>query len=142
MADIFTKEKRSEIMSLIRSTNTKPELALRKLVSTELHPRGYRYKIHYKKLPGKPDIVFVGRKIAIFMDGTFWHGYTIAKIQLRPAEDFWRKKIENNMARDKRVNYRLKKLGWKVIRIWEHDVLKSPEKVLRRIVRILEQQER
>jgi DNA mismatch endonuclease (patch repair protein) len=139
MADIFTKEKRSEIMSLIRSTNTKPELALRKLVSANVYPHGYRYKIHYKKLPGRPDIVFVGRKIAIFMDGTFWHGHTIAKIQTRPTDDFWRKKIENNMARDKRVNYRLKKLGWKIIRIWEHDLKKSPQKVLTRIMRALEQ---
>ncbi len=140
MADIFTKEKRSEIMSLIRSTNTKPELTLRKIFSNTLYPLGYRYRIHYKKLPGKPDIVFVGKKVAVFMDGTFWHGYKPEKIMQRPVDDFWRKKIETNMARDKRVNYRLKKLGWKVIRIWEHDIKKSPDKIVRRILRVLEQQ--
>ena len=139
MADIFSKEKRSEIMSLIRSTNTKPELRLRKMLSTYLYPLGYRYKIHYKNIPGRPDVVFVGKKIAIFMDGTFWHGYNMDKIRLRSQDDFWRKKIENNIARDKRVNYRLKKLGWKVIRVWEHDVMKSPDKVMRRILRSLSQ---
>ncbi len=135
MADIFTKEKRSEIMSLIRSTNTKPELRLRKMLSAHLYPLGYRYKIHYKKIPGKPDVVFVGKKIAIFMDGSFWHGHTIDKVRLRPEGDFWRNKIENNMARDKRINARLKRLGWEVIRVWEHDVMKSPDKVMRRILR-------
>ena len=137
MADIFSKERRSEIMSLIRSKNTKPEIALRKLVSAALYPSGYRYRIHYRKLPGRPDIVFVSKKVAVFMDGAFWHGYQFKKRRKKLPKKYWVPKIEENMRRDRRNNAKLKKLGWKVVRIWEHDVKKKPIKVVERIIAAL-----
>ena len=138
MSDIFTKEKRSEIMSLIKGKNTKPELALRKLVSSTLYPLGYRYRIHNKKIKGRPDITFVSQKIAIFMDGTFWHGYDFENKKLKLPKKYWISKIEANIARDKKVNRELRKMGWKVIRIWEHDLKKKPEKILTIIRKSLE----
>lgn len=133
MADIFTKEKRNEIMSLIRSKNTKPELALRKLISSSLYPLGYRYRIHYKKVPGSPDVVFVSKKVAVFVDGSFWHGYKLKKSGKSVPKKYWLPKIERNIQRDREVNRKLKKLGWTVIRVWEHDLKKNPSKVLEAI---------
>jgi DNA mismatch endonuclease (patch repair protein) len=133
MADIFSRKKRSQVMSLIRSKNTKPEFALRKLVSAALYPQGYRYKINYKRLPGKPDIAFISQKIAIFADGDFWHGYTFQKIKGRLPRKYWHAKIKGNIERDKKTNRTLKRNGWKVIRIWDHDIRKNPDKVLKKI---------
>ena len=138
MPDVFSKKKRSQIMSLIRSTNTKPEVALRKLVSSTVYPRGYRYRIHHKKVIGKPDMVFVASKIAVFVDGAFWHGYDFKNRKKRLPKKYWLKKIEKNMERDKRVNRKLRKEGWQVVRIWEHDLKKRPEKVLTVIMNYLE----
>ncbi|HEY4526896.1 MAG TPA: very short patch repair endonuclease [Candidatus Paceibacterota bacterium] len=136
MADVFSKKKRSEIMALIRSKNTKPEIALRKLVSATAYPLGYRYQLHYKKLPGKPDIVFVSKKVAVFVDGSFWHGHRLKNGQALPRK-YWLPKIKRNMERDKEVNLELKKMGWKVIRVWEHDLKKNQKKTLDTIMRIL-----
>lgn len=133
MADIFSKRKRSEVMSLIRSKNTKPEIALRKLVSAAFYPKGFRYRIHYRKALGSPDIAFVAKKIAVFVDGAFWHGYRFSKVGTRLPKKYWLPKILSNMRRDRRVNSSLRKQGWKVIRIWEHDVWKRPEKVIQKI---------
>lgn len=129
MADIFSKKKRSEVMSLVRSTNTKPELAFRKLISSAVYPLGYRYKLNYKKLPGKPDLVFISQKIAFFVDGSFWHGYRLRHGQSL-SQKYWLPKIKRNMQRDKEVDQRLRKLGWKVIRIWDHELQKRPQKIL------------
>jgi DNA mismatch endonuclease (patch repair protein) len=137
MADVFSKQKRSEIMSLIRSKNTKPEIALRKLVSAAFYPKGYRYRIHYKKLKGRPDIAFVSLKVAVFMDGAFWHGYQFEKRKKKLPKKYWVPKIEENMRRDRRTNARLKKLGWKVVRVWGHDVKKKPDRVIERIAAAL-----
>lgn len=133
MADIFSKEKRSEIMSLIKSKNTKPELALRKIVSSKFYPQGYRYKIHYRKAKGTPDIAFVSKKIAVFVDGDFWHGYKFSKRKHKLSKEYWLPKIKTNMKRDRKVNRELKKQGWKVVRFWEHQVKKDPEFVVRSI---------
>lgn len=132
MADIFTPEKRSEIMSLIRSKNTKPELLFFKLLSSAFHKKGYRYRKHYK-VHGKPDAVFVSRKIALFIDGNFWHGYKFSIETTRLAPGFWQEKIMRNMARDKRVNRQLRKDGWTVLRFWEHELKKRPEYIVRKI---------
>lgn len=137
MADVFTKTKRSEVMSLIRAKNTKPEIALRKLVSSEFYPLGYRYKIHYGKLPGKPDVAFVSRKVAIFVDGSFWHGYKLVKKKQLLTEKYWLPKIQRNMERDRENNRSLKRMGWKVVRVWEHDIFKSPDRVLDKVRRAL-----
>lgn len=133
MADIFSKEKRSEIMSRIRGKNTKVEVLFRKALSAEVYPKGYRYRLHYRKVPGSPDIVFVRQKIAIFVDGDFWHGRGYGKTWKKPRKKFWRDKIERNIRRDRRVNRQLRKLGWKVFRIWEGDMRNHVGKFVTRI---------
>lgn len=121
--DRVSPEARSKIMSRIRSKNTKAEVILRKSLR-ELGLKGYR--IHYS-MPGRPDIVFTSVKLAVFIDGDFWHGYLWENMGRVPIKQYWKEKIAGNMARDKRVNSELKKQGWKVIRIWEHDVMKKPQ---------------
>ena len=113
------------IMSSIKSKNTRPELILRKA----LWRKNLRYRINYKKLPGKPDIVFTKKKIVIFCDGDFWHGHNWALRGLSSLEDelngyseFWRQKILRNIKRDNEINKDLTSRGWTVIRIWESDI--------------------
>lgn len=133
MTDVLTKKQRSFNMSRIKSTNTEPELKLRRL----LYSHGCRgYRVHYK-LTGKPDIVFVSKKVAIFIDGCFWHKCPKCFVMPQTRKKFWKKKIEGNMVRDKEVNYRLKENKWKVIRFWEHEVRKNPEKCAKKIIRFL-----
>lgn len=119
-----------KIMSSIKSKNTGPELLLRKA----LWQKGFRYRINYKQLPGKPDIVFTKAKIAIFCDGDFWHGHNWAlrgipslEEELASYSDFWKEKILRNIERDKKNNEELKKSGWTVIRFWESDIRKNLE---------------
>lgn len=129
MPDRITKQQRSKIMSHIRSKNTSLELYFRKLLSKN----GFRgYRLHYKIL-GTPDIVFVSKKIAIFIDGDFWHGYNWKKLHKTPPKKYWQAKIERNIARDKRYTRQLKKEGWTVLRFWEHEIKKNPEKCLKRV---------
>lgn len=123
---------RSRNMSAIKSKNTKPEILLRKI----LRELGLHYRLHYKKLPGRPDIVLPKYKIAIFCDGDFWHGRRWKQrkekgFNVRP--DYWISKIERNIARDKRNNRELKKLGWKVLRFWASDINKKSNKVIQKI---------
>ena len=111
--DTVSKKKRSEIMSRIRSKNTKPEMAVRKYLST----KGYRYRLHDKKLPGKPDIVLKRKKIAIQVRGCFWHGHS-CKLANYPKTN--RKyKIDNNRKRDRKNDKLIKKMGYKLIVITE-----------------------
>lgn len=119
------------IMSSIKSKNTRPELILRKA----LWRKNLRYRINYKKLPGKPDIVFTKKKIVIFCDGDFWHGHNWALRGLSSLEDelngyseFWRQKILRNIKRDNEINKDLTSRGWTVIRIWESDIKKDVSK--------------
>lgn len=131
MADIFSKKKRSEIMSKIRGKNTKAELLFRKVLSAEVYPKGFRYRLHYRKIIGSPDVVFVKHKIAIFIDGDFWHGRNYGKKNgEKLRKKFWRDKIESNIRRDSKVNRQLKKEDWRVIRIWESDLQKDIEKYI------------
>lgn len=115
--DRFSREQRSRTMSRIRAKNTKPELLLRKY----LFKRGLRYRLHVRTLPGAPDLVFPGRKVAVFVDGCFWHGHPGCKKATTPKTntDYWRAKIEGNQARDRAVNATLLSRGWHVIRVWE-----------------------
>jgi DNA mismatch endonuclease (patch repair protein) len=117
MADVFSKKKRSEVMSKIRAKNTKPEI----LVRSYLRKSGHRFGIHSKSLPGKPDIVFKKKMLAIFIHGCFWHGHKNCAIFKYPKSNrvFWRKKIETNRKRDSRVTRALRKLGWKTYVVWE-----------------------
>lgn len=133
MTDIFSKKKRSEIMSKIRGKNTKAELLFRRSLSAEVYPRGFRYRLHYKKITGSPDIVFVKQKMAIFIDGDFWHGRGFDRKKSKLPKKYWIPKIEENIRRDHRVNRRLKKECWKVIRIWESDARKNLEKSVGRV---------
>src|SRR3989339_805196 len=132
MPDKFDKETRSSIMSRIRSKNTSLEINFRQLLwKNELG----HYRIHYN-LPGKPDIVYVSKRIAIFLDGDFWHGYNWKKLGKVPPKKYWQKKIQKNIDRAKKYNKMLKKDGWKVIRIWEYDVKKNMEKCIKKIKNI------
>jgi DNA mismatch endonuclease (patch repair protein) len=132
MTDIFDKQTRSRIMSKIRGKNTKPEVKLRKL----LRQARIRHTA-YQKLPGTPDLTVSKRKVAIFVDGDFWHGYNWKVLGKKPPNKFWRDKISRNIARDKRANSELKKLGWKVVRIRESALEKRPKACLERIRRAL-----
>lgn len=128
----YTTPERSKIMGKIRGKNTKPELAFRKA----LWAAGYRYRIDYKKLIGKPDIVLKKYKTAIFIDGEFWHGYDWEerKHKIKSNRDFWIPKIERNIQRDQEVNHRLKALGYTVFRFWENEVKKDLETCLKKVI--------
>lgn len=117
MADIHSKKVRSYNMSRIRSGDTKPEMLVRKF----LHANGYRYKLHEKKMPGKPDIVLPKYKTIIFIHGCFWHGHANCKYYVVPKTrtQWWLDKINRNITNDKKAVKALKKEGWRLITIWE-----------------------
>lgn len=119
----YTTKERSRIMSKIRGRDTKPEILLRK----ELYRRGLRYRVNYKKLPGKPDISNKSLRLAIFIDGEFWHGHNWdeKKDSIKSNRGFWIPKIERNMQRDREVNKKLKEMGFTVLRFWEKEVKKN-----------------
>jgi len=133
MTDVLTQEQRKYNMSRIRAKNTGPEVKLRKLL-TAYGIRGYR--IHYN-LPGKPDIVFTKKKIAIFIDGCFWHKCPVCFQEPETRKEFWMKKIQSNVDRDTKVNEQLKNDGWMVIRIWEHEIQKKPDTAIKKISDLL-----
>ncbi len=118
--DVFTKEKRSEVMRAVKGRDTKPEVALRK----KLFALGLRYRLNVKELPGKPDLVFPKHKAVVFVHGCFWHGHDCKRGARAPKQnaDYWREKIARNKARDKKNAAELKKLGWRVITVWECDL--------------------
>jgi len=132
--DIFPPEKRSEIMSSISGKNTKPELLLRR----ELHRLGLRYRLHSKDVFGKPDVVFRRHKVAVFVDGDWWHGRNYNKEHVRYSP-FWQAKIKANMKRDKIVNKSLREQDWKVFRIWQKDLVKDPNKYAEDIYKYIKQ---
>jgi len=117
MADIKTPLARSKNMSAIKSKNTKPEIKIRKA----LFDRGYRYRLHDKKLPGKPDIILPKYNTVIFIHGCFWHGHQNCYLYKVPASntEFWGKKINDNKRRDKAVTAALLEKGWRILIIWE-----------------------
>ena len=119
MADRMSKKARSRTMSKIRSKNTKIEMIIRKT----LWKKGYRYRVH-TKLKGKPDIVFPKYRMAIFIDGCFWHKCPKCYKEPQSNRAYWIPKIERNAVRDKENEAYLKNAGWKIIRIWEHEVKK------------------
>ena len=137
MADTVTPERRSEIMSNIRAKGMKPELAVRRLT----HAMGYRYRLHRKGLPGKPDLVFPGRRKVIFVHGCFWHQHADAacKIARRPQSnlDYWLPKLDRNAERDADHQAQLAELGWDVLVIWECEV-ESGNGIADRIRKFLE----
>jgi len=116
--DVFTKKKRSEIMSKIRSRDTKAE----KTIFHELKKRGIYFRKYYSGIIGKPDIALPKKKKAIFIDGDFWHGWQFARTKSKLPKKYWREKIEINIKRDKKIRVKLKREGWEVLRIWEHEI--------------------
>jgi DNA mismatch endonuclease (patch repair protein) len=132
MADIFTPQKRSWVMSRIRSKNTSIDLAMKQLLSDA----GARF-VMYPKMDGNPDFAIPSRKVAIFCDGDFWHGYNYRNGKKLKA-GYWRNKIEGNMRRDRKVSQRLRYHGWSVLRFWEHDLKKRSELCARKIKKKLE----
>ena len=117
MVDHLTKEMRSWNMSRIRSKNTKPEMIVRSL----LHRMGYRFRLHRRDLPGKPDIVLPKYRTVVFVHGCFWHQHTECKESHVPKSnsDFWKSKLLRNVERDKRYQKNLAELGWRVLVVWE-----------------------
>ncbi len=129
--DVFTPEKRSEVMALIRAKNTKPEIAVRRA----LHRLGYRFRLHDTNLPGRPDIVLPRHRLVIEVKGCFWHGHRCLKGRVpRSHRAYWLEKIKGNKARDKRNARRLRAMGWRVRTIWECDVRRwSPDELAARL---------
>ena len=118
--DVFTKEKRSDVMRAVKGRNTKPEIALRK----KLFALGLRYRLNVKDLPGKPDLVFAKHKTVVFVHGCFWHGHDCKRGARQPKQNasYWKDKIARNKARDKKNASELKKLGWRVVTVWECEI--------------------
>ena len=127
MADVHTPEIRSYNMSMIRGKNTKPEIIVRKF----LHSKGFRFRLHKKDLPGKPDIVLPKYKTVIFIHGCFWHGHNNCKYFVVPKTrtKWWLNKINGNKETDKRNNLLLRKAGWNIIILWECQL--RPKKILK-----------
>jgi DNA mismatch endonuclease (patch repair protein) len=130
-----TAEQRSRIMRAVKGTDTAPEMTVRRMA----HRLGYRFRLHRKDLPGKPDLVFPSLHKVIFVHGCFWHGHNCARGAREPKSNavYWRAKIARNSARDAEHIVALKSRGWKACVLWECD-LKEPTRVKRRLVKFLE----
>lgn len=127
--DVLSPSQRSNCMSRIRSRDTKPEISLRRA----LWGKGLRYRLK-NRLPGRPDIVFTNRRIAIFVDGCFWHQCPIHGRIPESNRDFWENKLRDNTRRDADVTQYLKSQGWEVIRIWEHEISDDLGNIANRIL--------
>lgn len=135
MTDTMSPEERSRRMALVHSVDTKPEMALRRLV----HGMGYRYRLHCRDLAGKPDLVFRSRRAVIFVHGCFWHrheGCSLARLP-KSRVDFWTAKLEGNRERDARKVAELENAGWRVFVVWECE-LKNLETLAQRLRRFLD----
>jgi len=128
LTDVFTPEKRSYVMSRIRSKDTKIELRM-----VDLLKQNKIKFVRHPKLLGTPDFL-VGDKTLVFCDGDFWHGHDYKNGRV-PPQKFWREKIERNMQRDKKISNKLRRGGWSVARLWEHDINKRPEFCINKILR-------
>lgn len=137
--DVLTKGQRSRCMTAVRAQHTKPEIIVRRAIFR----MGYRYRLHYTTLPGKPDIVFPGMKKVIFVHGCFWHRHRCKKGQSTPQSnaEFWNKKLSANIDRDRRIRKELKKLGWQPLVIWECQALNEAV-LMRQLKRLLTEEER
>src|SRR5260370_41447215 len=129
MSDNLTKQQRRRAMSRVKQKGTDLEMLIRR----ELRKLGRRFRTNVKDLPGRPDIVFPSAKLAVFLDGDFWHGYRFPqwRHKLKP---FWREKIAKNRLRDRRNFRKLKKMNWRVMRIWQHQIRQDIDSCLRKIL--------
>jgi DNA mismatch endonuclease (patch repair protein) len=120
--DTVSRKKRSEIMSRIRCKDTQPELLVRKI----LHHAGFRFRLHRKDLPGKPDIVLPKYRTVVFVHGCFWHGHNCRRASIPKSNvEFWQNKIDGNRQRDARNEKQLQQLGWRVFTIWQCEIQKK-----------------
>ncbi len=133
MVDNLTPQQRSRCMSRVKNKDTDIE----RLVRTELHRRGYRFRKHVKRLPGTPDIVFTKAKLAILIDGDFWHGYRFPVWEHKVSE-FWKQKIRKNRERDQKNIRKLRRMGWRVVRLWKHQIDGDLETCLNKIITEIE----
>jgi DNA mismatch endonuclease (patch repair protein) len=133
--DIWTKEKRSEVMKKIKGKNTKPE----KILRSALFRKGYRFRIHRKDLPGNPDIVFPKYKTAVFVHGCFWHFHEDCREGRIPSTntEFWNNKLSKNIERDKRNINALEEAGWWVLVIWECEIEKNIDDTIQKVMQNL-----
>lgn len=124
MSDTFTPDQRSRIMALVKGKDTKPE----KLVRSLLHRMGFRFRLHRKDLPGKPDIVLPRHRKAIFVHGCFWHGHDGCRRGARPTSntEFWNAKIDRNVERDRLAVHALEDAGWHVLTLWQCEMKSLP----------------
>jgi DNA mismatch endonuclease (patch repair protein) len=137
VVDVLTPEQRSRAMRSVKSKDTSLERSL----ASALSAFGYRFKKHVGSLPGRPDVVFVTEKIAVFVDGEFWHGYRYPswRHKLTP---WWRRKIEENRARDKRNFAKLRRWGWIVVRIWGREIHQDTAAAARRVTAMVDYRRR
>ena len=133
MADQFSKETRSKIMSCIRGKNTKPEITIRKI----LWSRGKRYRVHDRTVFGTPDMSNKKRKLAVFIDGCFWHGCSMCYKEPKTNREYWRNKITANRQRRITVKNCLQSESFRVLEFWEHQIYEKPELIAARIARFL-----
>jgi DNA mismatch endonuclease (patch repair protein) len=135
VSDVFTPEKRSAVMARVKGKNTTPELKVRKALTA----LGARYRLNRKDLPGTPDIVMPGRRLAIFVHGCFWHGHDCPRGSRVPKanREYWTAKVARNVARDQRTAAELTAAGWRVETIWECD-LKDAAALTARLSRLLQ----
>ena len=132
MHDHLTPEQRHRAMANVKLKNGPLEMAIR----SELHSRGYRFRKHVKSLPASPDLVFPKAKVAVLIDGDFWHGYRLPSWEYK-LSNFWRNKLRENRKRDRRNFRRLRAMGWRVIRIWQHQIEKDFESCISKIIMVL-----
>lgn len=136
MADRITAAQRSALMAKIRGKDTRPEMAVRSL----LHGAGFRFRLHAKDLPGRPDLVLPKHRTVVFVHGCFWHRHARCRDgRSMPGsnQSYWVPKFERNLARDRRVKQALRRRGWRVITVWECQIRRAPEAVLLRVAKRL-----
>ena len=129
--DRLSKEQRSNLMSRVRAENTGLEKSFLQLIKKSIK---IKFKTHVKDLRGKPDVVFPNRRLVIFIDGDFWHGWQFPRWKHQMKNEFWRAKIAGNRKRDKRTREFLGRNGWKVLRVWEHEVRNRPDRAINKIM--------
>lgn len=132
--DRLTPEMRSQLMSRVKTRDTAPELVLRRA----LWSRGLRgWRLHPKRVPGRPDLAWIGLRVAVFVDGAFWHGHP--DYYWGQSGRFWDEKIERNRARDKRINAELSEAGWRVVRLWDFELEHAPAECVERVLAAVNQ---
>ena len=133
MVDTLTTEQRSAVMASIKGANTGPEMFVRRA----LHARGYRYRVHGRGLPGKPDLVFKKRRAAVFVHGCFWHRHGCKKTTMpKSRQDYWQEKFAKNVARDQRNVAQLAEDGWRIYIVWECEISRD-EAIIDQLVAFL-----